>query len=213
MPHRRWCWVFAAATALALLSLISNLTTAAQLSGQADFALAVRFTISKLVNSGTIWAGLGILSGWLVRRAPQAFVAGIAACTFALLTHYGLGRFFGVFTTDVWASNSYWFLAALVAGGPLGLIGAVARQASLLGLAARLVVPVAAILEPFVVGMFGQPTILPWPDRVSSVVTGSILLATGVAGLTWSLFRRGGSTQERWAPPSPKKTAETSMGE
>jgi hypothetical protein len=136
-----------------------------------------------------MWAGLAVLSGWLVRRARQAFVAGITACTFALLAHYGLGRIFGVFQTDVWASNSYWFLAAIVAGGPLGLIGAAARQPSLLGVAARLVVPVAAVLEPFVVGMLGQPTILPWPDRMSSVVTGSILLATGIAGMISSLLR------------------------
>lgn len=37
------------------------------------------------------------------------------------------------------------------------MIGAAPRQLSLLGVAARLVVPVAAVLEPYVVGMSAAP--------------------------------------------------------
>lgn len=183
MQRRGWLVVLVVSTALALVSLASNVTTEAQLSGQADTVLAVRFTISKFVNTGTVWAGLGILAGWLVRRTGQAVVASLTALLLALVVHYGLGLLVGMFEADVWANNSHWFLAAAVAGGPLGLIGATARRTDGLGLVARLVVPVAAMTEPFVVGMFDLPDFIPWPSRTSSVVVGVTLLIVGLTGL------------------------------
>lgn len=202
VARRGWLWVVAAATGLALVSLISNLTSEAQLSGQADLLQATRLTVSKVVNSGTAWAGLGIVAGWLVRRVPQAVLAGLMAGTLALLVHYGLGRLLGVFPPEVWASNSSWFLAAAITGGPLGLIGAAARRPGLLGVLARLVVPVAALAEPVVVGMFTQPQILPWPDRASSAVAGGILLAGGLIGLLRVLLPTRASTFSA-EPPRP----------
>lgn len=189
MQRRGWLVVLVVSTALALVSMVSNLTTEAQLSGQADTVLAVRFTISKLVNTGTVWAGLGILAGRLVRRTGQAVVAGLTALLLALVVHYGLGLLVGMFEADVWVNNSYWFLAAVVAGGPLGLIGATARRTDGRGLVARLVVPVAAIVEPFVVGMFDRPDFIPWPDRTSSVVVGVTLLIGGLTALIAVIVR------------------------
>lgn len=182
MTRRGWWLVLAAATGLALASLASNVTTMSQLSGEADAVLVVRATVSKLVNSGAVWAGLAVLSGWLVRRPAQAFAAGIVACLLALVAHYGVGRVLGLFDSDVWTENSFWFVAALVLGGPLGLVGAVARRPDLWGLVARLLIPAAAVLEPFVVGMFTSPAIMPWPGRVSSFVSAMILLGGGTAG-------------------------------
>jgi hypothetical protein len=162
--------------------LATNVTTVGQLSGEADTQLAARFTISKLLNAGTVWAGLGVLSGWLVRRPVQAAAAGTVSCLLALVAHYGLGRVLGLFDAGVWADNSSWFVAAIILGGPLGLVGAIARRSDLWGLAARLVVPVAAILEPIAIGMFAEPVVMPWPGRVSSVISGTILLAAGTVG-------------------------------
>ncbi|CCQ14964.1 putative uncharacterized protein [Rhodococcus sp. AW25M09] len=167
---------------MALVSLASNITSESQLSAEADTLLAVRWTFSKLVNSGAVWAGLPILSGWLVRRPLQAFAAGIVASLMALFVHYGVGRLFGMFDDTVWAGNQVWFVLALVAGGPLGLVGAMARSGGPSGLLARLVVPVGAVLEPFYRRMFSVPTILPWPDRVASVAAGLILVVAGLVG-------------------------------
>ena len=50
------------------------------------------------------------------------------------------------------------------------------------GVVARLVVPVGAVLEPFVIGMFSNPAIMPWPTRVASVISGVLLLTAGAAG-------------------------------
>jgi hypothetical protein len=179
---RGWWLALSAAAALAVVSLISNLTSVSQLSGQANTWLAVRFTLSKLVNAGAVWAGLPILSGWLVRRPRQAAVAGIVSGLISLVVHYGLGQLVGVFDSGIWASNAFWFVAAVVFGGPLGLIGAIARRPDRWGLLGRLTVPVGAVLQPFALDMFTVPAFLPWPERLSSTVSGAVLLAAGLLG-------------------------------
>lgn len=190
---RAWVAVIGVAFALAMISLASNITTWAQLSGEANVAQVVRFTVSKLVNTGTLWAALGVWSGWLVRRPIAAATAGAVALISALVLHYGvglaLGRLgvLGMFDSSVWADNAYWFGLALVIGAPLGLIGAAARRADAWGALARLVVPAGAVVEPFLVGIFTQPSALPWPDLVSSVLCGAILVAAGIAGIAWAI--------------------------
>jgi hypothetical protein len=182
MAKRWWGLVIAAALTVALVSLASNVTSESQLSAQANTLLAVRSTLSKLVNSGAVWAGLPILSGWLVRRPLQAFAAGIVASLLALVVHYGVGQLFGMFDETVWAGNRMWFALALVMGGPLGLVGVVARGSGTWGLVARLVVPAGAMIEPLYRGMFRVSTILPWPERVASSAAGVVLVVAGTAG-------------------------------
>jgi hypothetical protein len=150
-----------------------------QLEGKANTLLAGRLAASQLLNAGTIWAGLAVVAGWLVRRPAQACAAGVVAPLTALVVHYGVGLALGMFDPGIWAANVQWFLAAMVVGGPLGLVGAIARRRDPWGLAARLVVPAGAVLEPLVVGLFTTPAILPWPNRVADVITGSALLTAG----------------------------------
>lgn len=183
--------MLAASVALALVSVASNVTTMAQLSAQADTVLAVRSTVSKLVNAGTVWAGLPVLAGWLVRRRGHAAAAGIVACLIALVVHYSVGQVLGQFDSAVWVENWFWIGLAVVVGGPLDLVGAVARRVDRWGLLARLVVPVGAVFEPFFVGMFTMPAILPWPTRVSSIVSGGVLLIAGTAAGAAVLLRQG----------------------
>ncbi|MGC4864681.1 hypothetical protein ACLQ3B_04500 [Micromonospora sp. DT53] len=182
MSRRGWCLVVIAAVVLALVSLASNVTTQNQLEGKADTLLAGRLTLSQLVNAGTVWAGLAVLSGWLVRRPAPAVAAGVIALLTASVVHYSVGIAFGMFDLNVWAANLHWLLAAMVVGGPLGLVGAIARRLDPWGVAARLVVPVGGVLEPFVVGRFTTPAILPWPNRVADIVSGLALLTAGVVG-------------------------------
>ncbi len=190
MAGRGWWLALVAAVALALVSLASNVTTMSQMSGEANTLLAVRFTISKLVNASAVWAGLPILCGWLVRRPLQAAAAGTMGGLVALVVHYGVGQFFGMFDSEVWPANTFWFTAAVVVGGPLGLVGAAARRSDLWGLLGRLTVPIGAILQPFVLGMFTTPAILPWAERVSSIVSGAVLLAAGIMGGAAALVHR-----------------------
>lgn len=184
-----WWPVAVATVALALTSLASNITTTAQLSGQADTLLAVRFTISKVLNAGVVWAALPIFAGWRVRRRRAAAAAGVLVCLAALAVHYGVGQVFGQFDPAVWSQNRVWFLVAAIIGGPLGLVGAIARRTDTLGLLAKLVVPVGAVLEPVYRGSFTEMALLPWTDRASSTISGVVLLVAGLAGATAVLCR------------------------
>ncbi len=182
MDRRGWSLVIVVASVLALVSLAANVTTTSQLEGKADALLAGRSTLSQLVSAGTVWAGLAVVSGWLVRRPAPAVAAGVVALLTACGVHYGGGLALGMFDPDVWTANLHWLLAAMVMGGPLGLVGALARRLDPWGMAARLVVPAGAVLEPFVVGHFTTPAVLPWPNRVADVISGSALLAAGMVG-------------------------------
>jgi hypothetical protein len=201
MARRGWGLVIAAATVLALAALASNAPTMSQIEAEANTLLAVRTTISKLVNAGTVWAGLAVVAGWLVRRPVQAFAAGVAALLVALVVHYGVGLILNMFDPNVWTENQWYFQAAVVLGGPFGLVGAIARRPDLWGVMARLVVPAGAVLEPFVIGMFTSPAIMPWPGRVASVISGLVLLTAGTVGCIRVLVaaRKQQSTRERRA--------------
>ncbi|NLJ55268.1 MAG: hypothetical protein GX344_14235, partial [Intrasporangiaceae bacterium] len=58
MHRSGWVRALAVAAAIGIIALVSNITSVAQLSGEADTWLTIRFTMSRLVNSGTVWAGL-----------------------------------------------------------------------------------------------------------------------------------------------------------
>ncbi len=202
MARRRWGLVIVAATVLGLAALASNVMTMSQMEAEANTLLAVRTTISRLVNAGAVWAGLAVVSGWLVRRPVQAFAAGVVALLVALVVHYGVGLILGMFDPNVLTENQNYFTDAVVLGGPLGLVGAIARRPDLWGVVARLVVPAAAVLEPFVIGMFTSPAIMPWPGRVASTISGVVLLTAGTAGgikVLVAARKQQSSTRERRA--------------
>lgn len=199
---RPWSLVLGAAVVLALLSLASIVGTTGRAPGEGDVLLTARETVGLVLNAGVVWAGLPVLSGWLVRRPVCGFLAGVVASLAALVVHYGVGQVFDVFASTIWRENAAWFAIAALTGGPLGVVGALARSRRSWGLPARLTVPVAALLEPFVVGMFTLPERLPGPDRFSGVLAGSVLVAAGVAGVVVVAVKGvgpgrdgGGSTQ------------------
>lgn len=180
---KRWAVAMAAAALLGVLALLSNITTWDQLSGRANELLTARFFLSKLVNSGTAWAGLLVLAGWLVRRRRQAVIAGIVAGELALLVHYGLGEVIGgwlAIPPAGFLSNEIWFIAAALFGAPLGLIGALAHRRDQIGRMAGLVVPIGAVIEPFFRGSFRVPEILPWAERTAECLSGIMLVLFGL---------------------------------
>ncbi|WP_432570712.1 hypothetical protein [Kineococcus sp. SYSU DK005] len=180
---RRWWLVLAAAVVLALLSLASIVAGASRLAAEAQGLLTAGRVVSEVLNAGVLWAGLPVLSGWLVRRPAHGVLAGVVASLTALVVHYGAGQMLGVFASSIWGQNAGWFAIAALTGGPLGAVGAIARRRGPWGLLARLTVPVGAVLEPFVLGVFTVPQHLPRLERVSGVVSGLVLVAAGVAGV------------------------------
>lgn len=190
MQRSGWTRVVVVSVVVAWASLASNITTQAQMSGQANVLKAARLSVSMLLNSGTVWAGLPILAGWLVRRPVPAALAGVLSAELALVVHYATGRLFGVFEPSIWRDNDSWFVMGMFCA-LLGPIGALARRAGRVGLVARLVVPAGALAEPFVLGMFTRPHILPWPDRLASSVCGVALVAAGILGVLRAGMIRG----------------------
>ncbi|GAA4898842.1 hypothetical protein GCM10025789_16040 [Tessaracoccus lubricantis] len=190
-----------AAVLLAAVSLVSNMTTPAQLAGDVDGVLAVRLTLSKLANSGTAWAGLLVLAGRIVRDPRQAAAAGILSGWLSLAIHYGLGQLAGIFTPHIWAENLNWFLITGAVGAPLGLVGAATGRADGLGQLSRLVIPLGAVVEPFYRGMFAQPDVAPWPGVLSSMACGSVLAGLGAAGLVVALRRPAGRARSLDSAP------------
>ncbi len=200
-----WLRAILPAAITGILALLSNITTEAQLTGQEAELLTVRLSLSKFINAGAIWAGLAIWAGWCMTGKGRAAVAGPLACTTALLIHYGLGQALSVYDSDVWASNAYWFVAAVILGIPLGLVGAIAHRPGPLGWIAALVAPAGVIAEPFAMGMFTSPAgiQLPWPGRLSSIVSGTALVACGtLLAILVARHRHSGHTHRPALTPS-----------
>lgn len=80
---------------LGVISFVSNLTSIGQLSGQADVLVAARFSFSRIVNAGVVWAALSVASGYAARTAWSAVWWGTVTPLLALLVHYGAGEVTG----------------------------------------------------------------------------------------------------------------------
>lgn len=167
---------------LGVSSLLVNVTTEAQLSGDAPLALAVRRTASLLLNAGTVWAGVSVLAGWWALRRARAAVAGVLAGLGALVVHCGVGEVTGLMPAGSFADNAPWFVVGAVTGAPLGLVGSLAHARGRWGLVAALVVPVGAVAEPWVQGWWVAGHGEGWPTRVSSLVTAAVLTGAGLLG-------------------------------
>lgn len=187
--RRPWLALLLVAAAVGVLSLLTNIITIAELSGEANTWLGIRTTITRLVNAGTVWAGLGVLAGWLVRRPLPALAAGPLTGVTALAVHYGVGMLTGLMPGNPFADNAYWFVAAVLIGVPLGLVGVMAHRRDRWGGGARLVVPFGALAEPWVQGWIPGFADDSAPMRWSGWVAGVVLIAAGAWGV--AVVRRG----------------------
>ena len=175
---------------IAVASLLSNITTEAQLSGQSEAITYVRKVVSKFLNSGTLWAALW--SGSRTRPAPLwvPVTAAVAASLGALAGHYALGNLLGIMEASIWIENYHWFIAAVIISGPLGWLGARSAQGDRAGKLLRYLVPAGAVAEPLVTGMFWYPSGFNFPvsEIASSYTVGLLLMFLGVLGL-WAVYR------------------------
>ena len=181
---RGWWLAVALAVAVGVASFLSNITSTEQLSGQADVVLAARWSFSLIVNAGAVWAALSVAAGYSVRSWWMAAVSGAVVPTLALLVHYGAGAVTGWLGAVTWAGdNLMWFAAAVLLGPPLGLIGYAARRPTGVGMAAALVVPAGAVLQPVIMGTLRWDGSVPWPNALAGFVSSVVLIVAGVAGV------------------------------
>lgn len=199
---------FAVAALLGVASALSNIMTEPQLMGQAPRTLAARFVVSMVLNSPAVWAGCAVLAGFLVRKRVLAVLVSPAALLIALTVHYGVGQLIEIMQPTIWRENAGWFVAAVVMGIPLGIIGATASRPSRMGLAAALVVPVAAIAEPLAFGYFGGLAHPHRPTGVGLLGAGVVLTLAGALGAIIVCRRWQRARSERDAEGPSERTPE-----
>lgn len=192
---RAWLTALGVAAAVAVLAWLSNLATEAQMLGEDRTLWGVRTFASRVINSGTVWAGLPVLAGWLLRRPAPAAIGGVVVSEFALVVHYALATLTGTMPGTSWLDNWPWFAAAALVGVPLGLVGALGRRGDAWGRVALLVVPAGAILEPFVMGLLDPGFSADLADRWASQAAGVVLLVGGAIGVV--LVLHSPSREER----------------
>lgn len=128
--------------------------------------------VSVLLDAGWAWAGLAVLTGWLVTRAggdpavSGSLARGAAAGALALLAAtaaYGIVDMIGNggHVSSHEPEAPVWWITSVVFGAPLGAIGACITSPGLIGLLARITVPVGAAV---------QMVVLP-PGRNEAVAT------------------------------------------
>lgn len=198
-PAPVWKSIAKVCAAVALIAVLFNMTTQWELEGHFQTWSFVRKSIGKVVSSGTVWAGVAVYAGWKLSRPVVAFLGGIVASVATLFIHYVVGGVLDAVTgwvihldgTNDLLGNLNWFAAAALLCGPLGLVGWTAARPGWAGAVARCVVPLGALLEPFVMGRFAHhyPGI-PWANRYSDYTSGVLLIALGLMGMAWALWLR-----------------------
>jgi hypothetical protein len=184
-----WRAIAKACVGLALLSLLFNITLHAELGGNLQTWSFVRKTIGKLLNSGTAWAAIAFYAGAKMAKPWMAFLVGIGAAIATLLIHYLVGSALHIYQAGEIGMNGIWFQAAMVLCGPMGLAGWLAARQGRLSLLARLVLPVGAIMEPFVLRNFDNfPPGRPWAEHYSDMTSGIMLISFGVLAASYVLW-------------------------
>ncbi|PPK93510.1 hypothetical protein CLV92_110138 [Kineococcus xinjiangensis] len=165
----------------------------------ASAAERVETPLTHVLNAGWAWAGLMVLAGWIARAHLPAVAAAILSAVAAVLAFYAaeavlLDRPFTSSAGEV----EHWLVAIAVTGPGLGLVGALTRSPTLLGLLAGAVVPVGALVELALLPRW-VPAGGGTHAQVAAVAAcAAAVLSLGVLGWTWPR-RRGVAT----AAPEP----------
>ncbi|MFJ2033305.1 hypothetical protein [Streptosporangium sp. NPDC087985] len=116
--------------------------------------------MSVLLDSGWAWAGSAVAVGWLVTRAeesrPAALTRGAVAGALSLLAATAAYSIADTIRSDGPLSSWYeseslvWWVTSIVFGAPLGAVGACVMRPGVIGLLARLTVPVGAAVQMIV---------------------------------------------------------------
>jgi hypothetical protein len=138
--------------------------------------------LSMALNSGSAWAALAALGGWLIGRPIASALAGFVALLAAIAAYYLFGVLAGdraqVGFAGIGGAVRMWALLAVVAGPILGVAGAMIRRPGKTGLLAALVVPAGVTVEMLGLRRLGGETFavdpaLAWAQTV--MVVGAIL--------------------------------------
>lgn len=142
---------------------------------------------SLWIGAGWAWAGLAIAAGWLAGANLRAAVAAVLALLAATTTYYCLDSVLREEPLSLYLPELLqWWLASVVFGAALGVVGACIRRPGLVGLLAGLTLPVGATVQLI---LFGPAIMTPVTNfaRVSVWVAAAV-----VAGRVITKFITGG---------------------
>ncbi|MER5625709.1 hypothetical protein ABT061_32190 [Streptosporangium sp. NPDC002544] len=135
--------------------------------------------VSLLLDVGWAWAALAVTVGWLVGGLIRGASTGVLALIAATAAYYCVeSAFTGVPLAWQWRLMLSWWLASMLFGPILGAVGASIGRPGVIGLLARLTVPVGAIVEmtflPPQIFLIGRPTaswalVIVWTAAAASI--------------------------------------------
>src|SRR5690606_27075548 len=101
---------------------------------------------SQLLDAGWAWAALAVAAGWLARTPLRGAIAGPLALIAATAAYFVMDS---VLRGDPLLQFEVlvWWVASLIFGAPLGVIGAGIRRPGAIGLLAALTVPIGATVQ------------------------------------------------------------------
>jgi hypothetical protein len=156
------------------LGALSSLTNAA--------VSPVGVAASLIVNAGWAWAGVAVAAGALIGKRVLGAVAGVLALIAMTTAYYGTDSVlrheaFAMY----WPEMRVWWLAALIFGSALGVVGASIGRPGAVGLLAGLTVPVGAAVEMLWLPRWsGARTVPQGLDEVRLVVLVAAAVGAGV---------------------------------
>ncbi|MFF5210152.1 hypothetical protein [Streptosporangium sp. NPDC000396] len=146
---------------------------------------------SLLLDAGWAWAALAVAAGWLAGALARGAVAGAVALAAATAAYYCMDSLLREEPLVSYREETlYWWLASLVLGPVLGVVGARAGRPGTIGLLAKLTVPVGAIVQMiFLPPGFGL-TVRPAAVWALVIVWGAAAAGIGVVVTRFAAERR-----------------------
>lgn len=164
---------------LGLLNSLSNVfgspySPVSLAPGEGVFALEV---LAAVLGTPAAWAITAFVAGWLTRRVWAGPIVGVAALLLADLAYYVSDSISG-YAAMSWDEVLFWAALAVPTGLVMGLLGALAAQASWWSVLPGLAGPAALVV---LARPTGSDHIQPWPTQVTlAVAVGLAVVITGV---------------------------------
>jgi hypothetical protein len=135
---------------------------------------------SLLLDVGWAWAAVAVAAGWLAGAIVRAAAAGAVSLLTAATGYYVMDSLLRQEPLAGYIGEArFWWLASLTLGPFLGAVGASLVRSGAIGLLARLIVPVGALVQT----IFLQPG-LASSSRPAAVWALAIVSAASVASIS-----------------------------
>ncbi|MEU9851232.1 hypothetical protein [Streptomyces sp. NPDC047985] len=162
--------------------------------------------LSLLVGLGWAWAALAVVMGWLAKTWTRGAVAGALALVAATAAYYPMDALVRDEPLALyWPELLTWWLASVLFGPVLGVVGAAIERPGVTGLLAGLTVPVGGAAQMIVLP--------PRPDLAFArevVLAEAVIWTTLAIGAGWAVYRFWAGKRARTDSGAPTALSATS---